>query len=94
VGAFDAVVEHTCFCALHPSQWPDYVVTVAELLRPGGTLFGAFLHFDGGGPPFGTTPAELRAMFGARFTVVELTAVEPFAPKGCPQLSTILRRRP
>lgn len=90
---FDAWVEHTCFCALDPSLWPAYVDAAWRRLRPDGVLFGAFLHFEGGGPPHGTHPAELRALFGPRFTIEQLAPAGTFGPKGVPQLEAIFRRR-
>ncbi len=81
-GRFDYVVEHTCFCALAPSQRDSYVALVADLLRPGGTLVGIFFTHDRpGGPPYGTTPGELRQRFGPHF---RLTTLIP-APASPPQ---------
>lgn len=91
---FDGWAEHTCFCALDPSLWPRYVEAAWRRLKPGGVLFGAFLHFEGGGPPFGTHPAEIRALFEPRF---EIEALEPggtFSQRQVPQLAAIFRRRP
>src|SRR4051812_41703777 len=41
-GNFDWVWEHTCFCAIDPSQRPAYVDAVAEALCPGGRLLAVF----------------------------------------------------
>jgi SAM-dependent methyltransferase len=74
-GAFDAVFEHTCFCAIDPSLRADYVAAVAGALRPGGHLLAIF-YLDPGrdpgesGPPFGVTREELDALFGSRFTML------------------------
>jgi SAM-dependent methyltransferase len=73
---FDGIVEHTCFCAIHPSQWPAYVEACTRLLRPGGVLLGAFLLFEGGGPPFGTSIEEIRALFEPAFDLVHLCPAE------------------
>lgn len=72
-GAFDAVFEHTCFCAIDPSRREAYVDAVASALRPHGQLLAVFyLDPDSGeGPPFGVTMAELDALFGSRFRTVE-----------------------
>lgn len=76
-GKFDYVVEHTCFCALDPQQRPAYGRLVADLLRPQGELLGLFFtHSRPGGPPFGSTPDELAALFQPQFT---LLALEPVA---------------
>lgn len=90
---FDGWVEHTCFCALDPAHWPRYVDAAWRRLTPGGVLFGAFLHFEGGGPPHGTNPAQLRALFEPRFDVEMLEPAGLFGPRGVPQLGAIFRRR-
>ena len=93
LGAFDAVVEHTCYCAVGPDHWAAYVAQTARLLRPGGAVAGAFLHFEGGGPPWGTHPEELRGLFEPTFRLERLeTWPEPFAPLGEPQLLVVARR--
>ena len=78
--AFDWVCEHTCFCAIDPARRADYVAAVARALRPGGRLLAIF-YLDpwnageplppGGGPPFGTTVAELDGLFGPTFALLE-----------------------
>ena len=77
-GRFDWVFEHTCFCAIDPARRPEYVRAVAGALRPGGRLLAIF-YVDpwkegetpppGGGPPFGTSAAELDALFAAHFDI-------------------------
>lgn len=84
---FDAVAEHTCFCAIDPAQTPAYVEAMWQVLKPGGVLFGAFLHFEGGGPPFGTNPEAVRAVFADRFRVEYLEPAELFGPRAVPQLA-------
>lgn len=37
-----AVWEHTCFCAIEPSQRSAYARALAALLRPGQRLLGLF----------------------------------------------------
>ena len=72
-GTFDAIVEHTFFCAIDPSRRPEYVEACAELLRPGGVLAGLFFLLGRpGGPPFDVTEPEIRGLFGARFDVERL----------------------
>jgi methyl halide transferase len=67
---FDYVLEHTCFCAIAPTQRSAYVEVVKNLLRPGGELIGLFFtHNRPGGPPFGSRPEEILAMLKADFTV-------------------------
>jgi SAM-dependent methyltransferase len=73
-GAFDWVFEHTCFCAIDPSQRPAYVHAVASALKPGGQLLAIF-YLDPGndspdeGPPFEVSVAELDRLFLPRFTL-------------------------
>ncbi len=74
--AFDYVVEHTCFCAIPPERRGEYVQLVRSLLRPEGELIGLFFtHTRPGGPPFGSTPAEIRQYFEADFEILSLEPV-------------------
>jgi len=80
--AFDWVWEHTCFCAIDPAMRDDYVRAVWTALRPGGQLLGVFFldpyddeHQPGGGPPHGSSMAELEGRFmeSGRFEIVVAT---------------------
>jgi SAM-dependent methyltransferase len=68
MGAFDAVWEHTCFCAIPRARRADYVRGVHSALRPGGEFY-AIYYLDPGmedpevGPPFDVSIAELNARF-------------------------------
>lgn len=93
-GRFDAVVEHTCFCALDPVLLGRYAASAARALAPEGVLFGAFLLFEGGGPPHGTTLAAIEATFAPWFIATRIReAPEAFEPLGVPQAEVVLRRR-
>ena len=75
-GEYDAIVEHTCLCALPPEWRTKYRDAVASLLKPGGLLVAVFFinpEMDPGetGPPFGISPDELAELFTPRFQVVE-----------------------
>ncbi len=75
-GEFDAVVEHTCLCALPPEWRERYRDAVAGLLQPDGKLIGVFFinpEMDPGetGPPFGISEVELKALMTPRFELVE-----------------------
>lgn len=79
-GAFDRVVEHTCFCAIDPARRAEYVTAVHAALRPGGQLLAIFYLEPwnageplppGGGPPFATSVEELNGLFDPTFTLVE-----------------------
>ena len=72
-GQFDAVLEHTCFCAIEIARRAEYVEAVHALLVPKGIFFGLFYaHGKEGGPPFTTTEAEVRTLFSKRFTLDRL----------------------
>jgi cyclopropane fatty-acyl-phospholipid synthase-like methyltransferase len=80
-GQFDYAIEHTCFCAIDPALRPAYVELVADLLVPGGELLAVFFtHRRSGGPPFGTTPAEVRQLFDPHFDIVSLEPVANSVP--------------
>lgn len=71
-GKFDWVFEHTCFCAIDPSQRAEYVATVVRLLKPGGRLLAIFFlnpDHDEDGPPYRVCAAELEKYFGSWFSV-------------------------
>lgn len=66
--SFDYVLEYTCFCAIDPKRRSEYADVVQRLLKPGGTYIDLAFPLDGrpGGPPFATSPAEMRTLFEAR----------------------------
>ena len=71
--SFDWIVEHTCFCAIEPSQRADYVLAASSALRTDGKLFAIFYinpNTDSG-PPFAVTKEELSALFDPHFSLVE-----------------------
>lgn len=93
-GAFELVLEHTCFCAIDPTRRGDYVRTVSSLLVPGGRLFGLFYaHGRDGGPPFTTSEAELREAFTPAFTFERLVRAPDSLPgRAGEELEAVLRR--
>lgn len=70
---FDAVWEHTCFCAIDPSLRPAYARAMAEILPPGGHLVGLYFltPWDPGekeeGPPFAVTREEITELLSPWF---------------------------
>ncbi|WP_395735880.1 methyltransferase [Prosthecobacter sp.] len=73
---YDAIVEHTCLCALPPEWRGKYRDAVASLLKPGGLLVGVFFinpEMDPGetGPPFGISEDDLTTLFAEDFEVIE-----------------------
>jgi SAM-dependent methyltransferase len=68
---FDLMYERAFLCALSPTRWSNYAATVAELLRPGGTLAGIFFYgVEPEPPPFPLTDAKATDLFGGQFHLV------------------------
>lgn len=62
--AFDVIYEHTCLCAIHPSQWRTYQQLLASWLRPGGDLLALFMQSTlEKGPPFNCHLDAMRELF-------------------------------
>ena len=78
---FDAVYERAFLCALPRRVWGDWAKRTAQLLRPGGLLFGVFF-FDSNpkGPPFGIDAAELDALLSPDLELIENEAVSDSIP--------------
>ncbi len=95
IGTFDAVVEHTCFCAIDPALRDVYVDAMSRVLRPGGALIGVFFVMEReDGPPFGATEEELRHRFATHFEVEHMARPESSLERrdGIEMLA-LLRRR-
>lgn len=75
LGPFDALFEHTCFCAIPPSRRPDYARAAAAALAPGGLLLGVFFgnpeNSDPSSPPFRCPAAEVDSLFSTDFELVD-----------------------
>lgn len=73
VDHFDMVWEHTCFCAIEPSQRAAYVKQMWHALKPNGVLLGVFFTNpdveSGEGPPYKTARDEVREIFGSHFVL-------------------------
>lgn len=72
-GRFLSVFEHTCFCAIDPSERENYVAAVSQWLPADGHLVAIFFLNPGSetGPPFGTSLEELDELFGENFDLVD-----------------------
>ena len=70
---FDWVFEHTCFCAIHPNQRPDYVEAVRKSLKPGGHFLAIFyVNIENTeGPPFPVSEAGIDRLFHPFFETLE-----------------------
>lgn len=79
---FNYVLEHTCFCAIDPSQRPAYVKLVKNILQPQGELIALFwAHTRPGGPPYGTTLTEIEQLFATDFEIISLEKVTNSVPQ-------------
>ena len=71
--AYDCLLEHTFFCAIHPRERPAYVDTVCRILKNQGVLAGLFYETgEEGGPPFNTTENHIRNCFSNGFDIERL----------------------
>jgi len=69
-GTFDYVLEHTCFCAIHPSRRRAYAEATRDLLKPRGKLIGLWwLVETKGGPPFKVTREDVLKTFSEFFEI-------------------------
>jgi cyclopropane fatty-acyl-phospholipid synthase-like methyltransferase len=75
LGPFDLVFDRGCFHVLLPEQRPDYVITVAGLLKEGGYLFlKCFSHLQPGTQgPHRFTPEQIREIFSSRLQLLSVT---------------------
>ena len=94
---YDAAFEHTLFCAIAPNRREDYVRAMARALKSGGILLAVFyMNPDVApdeGPPFGSSKAELDALFEGFFEMQsEWIPAEAFAGRENRELMRLLRR--
>lgn len=84
---FDYIIEQTCFCAINPGRRKEYEIVMHNILKQGGRIIGLWFPLDKkmeeGGPPYGTTIEEVKAIFMERWK----TEKEEF-----PELSVSPRR--
>ncbi|MEO1099609.1 MAG: methyltransferase domain-containing protein [Bacteroidota bacterium] len=67
--SFDLIIEQTFFCALHPTERPDYARKMNELLTSTGKLVGVFFEDElfTDHPPYGGYRAEYKRHFQMYF---------------------------
>lgn len=69
-GYYDYVLEHCFFSAIDPSRRRTYVMTIADLLKPGGKLIALWwIVKTNGGPPFTLYKDDIYELFDARFNI-------------------------
>lgn len=72
-GQFDLILEQTFFCALEPTKRPQYVDKMASLLMSTGLLTGVLFDCEfEGGPPFGGSEEEYKALFKNTFDIIKM----------------------
>lgn len=73
-GAFDAVVEYTCYCAIDPRRRAEYAASLFDALRPGGLLVVLAFPVErrDDGPPFGIDEREITGVLGAGMELVHI----------------------
>ncbi|HBR67532.1 MAG TPA: hypothetical protein DEA16_05250, partial [Opitutae bacterium] len=98
-GQFDAVVEHTCLCALDPAQRLAYVRAVLQALKPGGMYLAVFFRvvsdYDGDGPPHPITAEEIETLFGEAFETIDRVVPQdcyPARPVGSEEVCLMRKR--
>jgi hypothetical protein len=81
-GKYDLILEQTIFFAIDPLRRNEYAKKMAQLLVDNGTYAGVLFDRDfDGGPPFGGTREEYRALFTPYFKQLSLedcaNSIEP-----------------
>jgi len=72
-GMYDCIIEQTFFCALPPTNRQAYAKKIHDLLTSTGRLVGLMFNRDfEGGPPFGGSTDEYRALFTPYFKKIEI----------------------
>jgi SAM-dependent methyltransferase len=73
--AFDWIVEHTCLCAIDPSEREAYARSVAQALKPDGKYLAIFFRevsdYQGNGPPHPISREQSDIMFGNSFELIK-----------------------
>jgi cyclopropane fatty-acyl-phospholipid synthase-like methyltransferase len=74
-GPFDLIFDRGCFHVLPPERRPDYVATIAGLLKPDGSFFlKCFSHLQPGTQgPNRFTPEQIQAIFSRQLEVCSVT---------------------
>ena len=97
--SFDAIFEHTCFCAIPPERRKNYARASHAALEAGGLLLAVFFtnpeNPDPNSPPFGCDSSEIRAFFEGDFDILETTTTAPtFPDRQGRETLCLLRKKP
>jgi SAM-dependent methyltransferase len=94
-GYYDYVLEHCFFLAIDPSRRRTYVMTVADLLKPGGKLIGLWWIVESkAGPPFTLTRDDIYALFDKQFTIdIAYAPNDSVASRRNSELFTVMTKR-
>ena len=74
-GAFDTIVEYTCYCAIEPARREEYAAALRASLKPGGRLVALLFPVEHkpDGPPFGISEDEIESVLGAGLELLHLS---------------------
>ncbi|MEI6492864.1 MAG: methyltransferase domain-containing protein [Verrucomicrobiota bacterium] len=97
-GSFDAVFEHTCFCAIPPDRRPDYARALSKSIKADGLFLAIFYRNPSDraepGPPFGCSMEEVDALLGKEFLLVEeRTNLPTFEGREGREVLRLMKRR-
>jgi SAM-dependent methyltransferase len=81
-GAFDAVVEYTCYCAIDPARRAEYAIALRAALRPGGLLVALLFPVEAreGGPPYGIDESEIAGVLGQGMEILHVETPRSSVP--------------
>lgn len=91
---FDAIVEHTCLCAIDIARREEYATAVAGALKPGGVLCGLlYAHNRPDGPPYAIRETEAKQLFAPHFKLERFViAADSFENRAGQEFEFIARR--
>ena len=95
-GEFDYVLEYVTYCAIDPSQRPEYAAMVPSLLNDSGKFIALFFPLDErtGGPPFSVSMDEISRLFGKKMELISLEApLSSVTPRKGKELLTVWRKK-
>jgi SAM-dependent methyltransferase len=71
---FDLLFEHTCFCAINPSDRARYAKAARKVLKPNGLLLGIFFTDmeNANGPPYPSSRYDIQSLFSPNFEIVNV----------------------